>query len=105
MNGIHGLAKDWTISTSNNCWTNEELGYEWLTEVFIPKTKPHGANERRFLLLDGHSSHVSPQFIRACKQNQIEALLLPPRTTHLIQHLDAGVFSPYAVAYKKEVDS
>src|SRR5437660_2163863 len=74
----------------------------WLTEVFIPKTD---FGRPRFLLLDGHTSHVSPQFIRALIDAKIEALCLPPHTTHLIQPLDVGVFSPYSIAYKQEVDN
>ena len=95
------LPSDWSISVSHNGWTNEELGYEWLMDVFIPKT---ACDRIRLLLLDGHSSHISPDFIRACIHNNIIALCLPPHTTHLVQPLDVGVFSPYAGAYKREVD-
>src|SRR5437763_16284097 len=74
----------------------------WLTEVFISKTD---FSYTQFLLLDGHTSHVSPQFIQALIDAKIEALCLPPYTTHLIQPLNIGVFSPYSIAYKQEVDN
>ena len=74
----------------------------WLTEVFISKTD---FSYSQFLLLDGHTSHVSPQFIQALIDAKIEALCLPAHTTHLIQPLDVGVFLAYSIAYKQEVDN
>ncbi len=43
------------------------------------------------LLLDGHSSHYTPSFI---KKERVIAFCLPPHTSHITQPLDKGPFSP-----------
>jgi len=46
------------------------------------------------LLYDGHDSHISAEFVGYCLQNLIKLVLLPPHSSHLLQPLDVGVFSP-----------
>ena len=43
------------------------------------------------LIVDGHVSHVSTEFIQFC---------LPAHSTHLLQPLDIGVFGPLQHNYK-----
>ena len=57
----------------------------------------------RLLILDGHTSHVSLEFIQYCTDHKIIALCLPPHSTHVLQPLDVGVFSPLAKAYKTRI--
>jgi hypothetical protein len=53
---------DWLYTTSENGWTSNSLGVEWLRRVFIPDTAvTRCAN--RLLMLDGHGSHVSTELI------------------------------------------
>ncbi|KAF5724357.1 hypothetical protein FMUND_922 [Fusarium mundagurra] len=55
------LPGDWVIATSQNGWTNNELGLEWLKHFDRSTTKR--ANARyRLLILDGHESHHSTDF-------------------------------------------
>ena len=35
------LPSGWTIALSENGWTNDKLGYHWLTEIFNPYTRTH----------------------------------------------------------------
>jgi hypothetical protein len=37
----------WRFSTSNSGWTSDSHGYEWLTTVFEPSTRPENAEARR----------------------------------------------------------
>ena len=55
------------------------------------------------LLLDGHASHISTAAIQFCVDEKIILLCLPPHTTHILQPLDVGVFSPLASTYKRLV--
>jgi DDE superfamily endonuclease len=57
-----------------------------------PMTKRRGVIE--FWFLDGHSSHVTVEFIDHCRKHQIILLRLPPHTSHLCQPLDVGLFGP-----------
>ena len=44
------------------------------------------------LLLDGHSTHFTPEAIQASKKHGIEVIALPPHTTHQAQPLDVSFF-------------
>jgi len=48
----------------------------------------------RLLLCDGHDSHVSADFVSFYIHHRINLLLLPPYSSHILQPLDVGVFSP-----------
>jgi hypothetical protein len=89
------------IAVSVNGWTDNELGLEWIEKCFEPETRC--GDEYRLLLLDGHASHITTKVIRFCVESKIIPLCLPPHTTHLLQPLDVGVFSPLATAYKAGV--
>ena len=42
------------------------------------------------LLLDGHSSHYTPEAIKIAAENDIALFYLPPNTTHMAQPLDVS---------------
>ena len=43
-------------------------------------------------------------FIETCREHNIKPYCLPPHTTHLLQPLDVGLFSPLQKAYGTAVD-
>ncbi|XP_055714811.1 uncharacterized protein LOC129808928 [Phlebotomus papatasi] len=47
------------------------------------------------LILDNHSSHLSLEAIRYCREHGIYMLTLPPHTSHKTQPLDLTVFGPF----------
>ncbi|KAJ0128182.1 putative tubulin--tyrosine ligase C12B10.04 [Fusarium oxysporum f. sp. albedinis] len=67
------LPGDWVIATSQNGWTNNQLGLEWLKHFDRSTTKRSNARYR-LLILDGHESHHSADFERYCKENKIITL-------------------------------
>jgi hypothetical protein len=70
----------------------------WLEQVFERCTKPP-ARRWRLLILDGHSSHVSIEFLNYCNLHLILLLVLPPHSTHTLQPLDVVMFKPLSTAY------
>lgn len=56
------------------------------------------------LLVDGHSSHVSIEFIDYACGNRIILVCLPSHTTHLLQPLDVGLFRPLQQYYSQLID-
>ncbi|KAM4062426.1 fot5 transposase [Hirsutella rhossiliensis] len=50
------IPRDWVISTSDNGWTTNERGLEWIRH-FDRHTKPRSSGNYRLLILDGHESH------------------------------------------------
>jgi hypothetical protein len=96
------IPHDWAIAVSDNGWTNNELGVEWLKH-FNAHTKARNVGAHRLLVLDGHESHHSLEFQEFCKENNIYTLCMPPHSSHLLQPLDVGCFSPLKRAYSREV--
>jgi hypothetical protein len=99
-----GLPKTWILSTSENGWTTDKIGLQWLKEVFEPWSQRSITGAKRLLILDGHSSHQTAGFDAFCKENAIVCLCMPPHTSHLLQPLDVGVFGPLKRSYGKLVE-
>ena len=90
----HESDKDWNWTSNSKGWTCDNIGFEWLTSVFDPNTRDKANGKRRALIFDGHGSHVQPEVLRFCIDNNISILLMPPHSSHLCQPLDVGIFSP-----------
>jgi DNA-binding Lrp family transcriptional regulator len=97
------LPGDWAIATSQNGWTDNEIGFEWLKH-FDRCTAKRSVGRYRLLILDGHESHHSVDFERYCEENQIITLCMPPHSSHLLQPLDVGYFSLLKKAYGREIE-
>ena len=92
------------FSASPKGWTNDALGISWLKTVFLRHTGPKEGNNKRLLILDGHSSHVNWEFIKICDKNNIILGILPPHSTHRLQPLDLKIFLPLSTAYSRQID-
>jgi len=97
------IPRDWAIAVSDNGWTNNKLGVEWLKH-FDAHTKTRTKGTHRLLILDGHESHNSLEFQELCKENNIYTLRMPAHSSHLLQPLDVGCFSPLKRAYSLEIE-
>jgi hypothetical protein len=60
--------------------------------------------KQRLLLLDGYGSHLTARFIAFCIDRSIDLVVLPPHTSHILQLLDVGVFSPLKRALSAEIE-
>jgi hypothetical protein len=97
------LPDDWVIALSENRWTNNQLGLDWLKH-FDRSTKDRSVGSYRLLILDGHKSHHSAEFIRYYEENKIITLCMPAHASHLLQPLDVGCFGPLKKAYGREIE-
>jgi hypothetical protein len=97
------LPGDWVIALSENGWTNNQLGLDWLRH-FDRSTKDRSVGSYRLLILDGHESHHSVEFEKYCEENRIITLCMPPHSSHLLQPLDVGCFGPLKKAYGREIE-
>jgi DDE superfamily endonuclease len=99
------------LGRSPSAFITSALALEWLERVFIPSTWPVCGsasssasvprNPWRILLLDGHSSHRSEEFIAKAYRNHACLVFFPSHATHLIQPLDRGVFKAIKGSFKK----
>ena len=88
------IPKEYRISMSDNDWTNDNLGFEWLQGMFEKHTASQTAGRYRLLILDGHSSHATANFDHFCMERRIIPLYMPPHSSHLLQPLDISCFGP-----------
>lgn len=91
------------FSSSLSGWTNNEIGLAWLRRVFDQETREKARRSYRLLILDGHGSHVTMEFIQHCDDNRILLAVLPPHATHTLQPLDVAMFKPLSTAYSNEL--
>jgi len=92
------------FGTSEKGWTDSGLGLNWLQEHFHPFTEKRRHGDFRMLILDGHESYCTFEFIDFCANNKIIPLLLPPNHIHLAQPLDVVFHQPLAKAYSILLD-
>jgi hypothetical protein len=78
------------FTSSPTGWSNNEIGVAWLQQVFDRSTKPKARSSWRLLILDGHRSHVSMDFISYCDQNKILLAISPPPP-----HIQLTAFNPW----------
>jgi hypothetical protein len=97
------LPRDWVIRVSENGWTSNEIGLQWLKH-FDEHTKKRIVGGYRLLIIDGHESHDSLQFQQYCKDNKIITICMPPHSSHLLQPLDVGCFAPLKKAYGRQAE-
>ena len=97
------LPSDWKISVSDNGWTTDEIGLQWL-QHFEEHTSSRTKGRYRLLILDGHGSHHTAQFEEFCRDHSIKTLCMPAHSSHILQPLDVGCFSPLKTAYGRQVE-
>jgi DDE superfamily endonuclease/helix-turn-helix, Psq domain len=96
------IPRNWKLSVSENGWTNNALGLEWLKH-FDAHTKTRQVGGYRLLILDGHESHLNQDFKDYCLENKILTLCMPPHSSHILQPLDVVCFSPLKRKYSQRV--
>ena len=99
-------SEDVFFTTSPNGWTSNSLAINWLTEVFDRHTKGKARQGRdwRLLLLDGHGSHMTMEFLEWCSLHRILVAIYLPHLTHRLQPLDVSMFNPLAHYYSEELN-
>jgi hypothetical protein len=93
------------ITSSPSGWTNNDIGLAWLEQVFdrCTKEKARRGRDWRLLILDGHGSHLTQDFINYCDSYRILLAVFPPHSTHTLQPLDIVCFKPLSSAYSKKL--
>jgi hypothetical protein len=133
LHQMNELFEDWAYGYSDNGWTDNEHGAEWL-KFFDKRTDPgvYKLAERnnrldgkggicrarngelywendiepgywRLLILDGHGSHITLDFIEYAMDHKILILQLPPHTSHYLQPLDVGIFTGMKRQYRVKI--
>lgn len=86
-------------------WTNNDIGLAWLTQVFDRYTKQKARQNYCLLIVDGHGSHLTRDFLEYCYQNRIIVAILPPHSTQTLQPLDVVCFKSLSFNYSKALSN
>ena len=97
------LHEDTVITVSSSGYSNDQISLEWLKH-FDQHTAKKAKSKNRLLILDGHGSHHTIEFIEYCNSHHILPFGLPPHLTHLLQPLDVVVFQPLKHYHAKALD-
>jgi hypothetical protein len=100
---LHGAPPGTIQQVSDSGFINTELFEEWL--IHFKKTVPSGEDNPILLILDNHTSHISINELKYCRENHIHLLSLPPHTSRKLQPLDVDVYSSLKQAYSQEADT
>lgn len=88
------------VSVSPQGYVTDVLALSWL-EHFDSHTKTRvQRGENRLLLMDGHGSHTTKEFLTKCEEKGILPFPFLPHSTHLVQPLDNKPFLAYKQKYK-----
>lgn len=95
------------FASSATGWTNEDLGFMWLTTIFdrYTKEKARLGRDWRLLMVDGHNSHLNMRFLDWCEAHRILVCAYPSHSTHRLQPLDVSLFGRLAQYYSEGLDN
>ena len=71
--------------------------------MFDKYIKLRTVRQYRLLILNGYKSHATPEFDRFYLNNAIITLCILSYSSHLLQPLDVGYFSPLKRAYRYQI--
>jgi hypothetical protein len=97
------LEPETAITPSTSGYSNDQISLQWL-EHFNRHTKEKTIGAKRLLIVDGHGSHHTMEFIQYCEDNNIIPFGMPPNLTHILQPLDVVVFQPLKHYHAKALD-
>ncbi len=89
-----------TLVYSDNGWSNDVLGLEWLKHFnkWIRRVTVGGY---RLLIFDGHGSYATFAFKEYAKENNIVLFYLSPYFIHRLQPLDIAIFGLLSTYYSE----
>ncbi|KAI6778341.1 transposase [Emericellopsis cladophorae] len=91
------------ITLSSSGYSNDQIALSWIKH-FDEHTAGAATSAYRLLVIDGHGSHHTKEFIGYCAKKRIIPFALPPHLTHLLQPLDVVVFQPLKHYHAKALD-
>jgi len=99
-NGSEALPSNTVTAISANGWITDNLALKWLDEFNNATIGRVKRGEKRYLIFDGHGSHLTLEFIQLCEQSNIIPFGFLPHSTHLCQPLDGKPFLNYKQQFR-----
>jgi hypothetical protein len=92
------------LTNSPSGCTNNDIGLAWLEQLFERFTAAKARWQWRLLIVDGHGSYLTREFIDFCNARKILLAVFPPHSTHTLQPLDVVLFSLLSNYYSQELN-
>jgi len=96
------LPGNYLLAVSDTAYINDQLLLEWATH-FKKWSKKRQISKNQLLILNGHTSHFTRQFIQFCDDYLIILFTIIPYIMYICQPLDVVVFQPYKHCYGQAV--
>ncbi|KAF1818899.1 CENP-B protein, partial [Dissoconium aciculare CBS 342.82] len=90
----------WHYAYSESGYTDSQISFEWLRQVFDPQTRDRANGQPRVLICDGFGTHETLKILEFCFAHNIILCRLPSHTSHKLQPCDVAVFAPLKAAYR-----
>ena len=101
MHRVVIFSPHYSVAHSKKGWTDGIIGRFWI-EDFDKKTCDKANRRTCLLLIDGHNSHYTKEFLDYAQEHNIQVLCYPSHLTHVYQGLDIVVFSPLKRRWSEE---
>lgn len=92
------------FNRSHSGWFDTTIFEDWFFSIVLPYFKKLG-DQKKVMIGDNLSSHISQKVIQCCHDNNISFVLLPPNSTHLTQPLDVAYFRPLKIKWRQVLNS
>jgi hypothetical protein len=97
---------DYTIRSASRTFMTKILFIYWLETFFLPRIsglrQKVDYNGPGILVVDGHSTHVTPPVIALCEIRKIILVRLVPHSSRVAQPLELCLFALFNITYRKE---
>ena len=90
-----------------NAWMTKWLFQSWISHFIecLKRGPDIDQTQRYLLILDGHNSHMTLEFVRVSMQSGLDIVSLPSHTNQALQPLDVSCFGPFKIAFRKIKDA
>lgn len=85
-------------NNTSSGWFDSQVFTDWFQTLLLPRLKK--LEGKKVIIGDNLSSHITPEVLALCQQNNIDFVCLPPNSTHLTQPLDVAFFGPMKRAWR-----
>jgi hypothetical protein len=97
---------DYAIRSASRTFITEILFIDWLDTIFLPPIsefrRKFDYNGPNILIIDGHSTHVTPRVIALCGPRNIILIRLVAHSSQLAQPLDLCGFGLFKISLAKK---
>ncbi|KAK4700150.1 hypothetical protein P7C70_g6101, partial [Phenoliferia sp. Uapishka_3] len=94
-----------SFAVSEKGWIDADLKCRWMEAHFIDEARKNIPDvEWMIMIVDGHNSNLTLEFLESCVEKKVAILCLPAHSTHILQPLDLACFGPNRTYWEQAVE-